>query len=101
MRPFRDKKEVPLEDDRPTAAPTEEPGILSTARVLSMREPPRRFGKLGIKGSLPVPTGRASANGMETAAKRMGVALSSFGPLALRRVSRSGLSLCWPRFLLS
>ncbi|TIQ29991.1 MAG: hypothetical protein E5X48_29495 [Mesorhizobium sp.] len=48
----------------------------------SKREPPRAFGKLGTKAPLAVATGRASANA--TVGTRMGLALPSYGPLALK-----------------
>ena len=76
------RKKLPLKLSRLAAAPQAKPGILSRSRVSSEREPPSAFGKLGTKAPLAVAAGRANANG--AVGTRMGAALSSYGPLALK-----------------
>jgi len=76
------RKKLPLKLSRPTAMPTEKPGIQNTSGVVSVRKLPRMFGELGTKASFAAATRRASSNGM--VGTRTGAALSSYGPLALK-----------------
>ncbi|MDG4906289.1 hypothetical protein P9228_07510 [Mesorhizobium sp. WSM4898] len=56
--------------------------MLSTSGVSSKHELHRGFGKLGTKAQLSMATARTSANLMM--GTRMGAALSSYGPFALK-----------------
>jgi len=72
------RKKLPSKLGRPTAAPTAKPSILGKSGVSSKRKPPHAFGKLGTKAPLAVVTGRTSAHAT------VGLALASYGPLALK-----------------
>ncbi|MEI9403951.1 hypothetical protein O7A05_17520 [Mesorhizobium sp. Cs1330R2N1] len=71
------RKKLPLKLSRQTAAPSP---ALKTSGAVSLREPPRAFGRLGSKAPLAVAAKQANASGMENVAARM----ATYGPLTLK-----------------